>query len=152
MMTKIFGVMVTVVMLGLGLLGTVPVVLAGPGQCPVFNAADVDNFAIAAGIAPLAEADLQELVCEDDPTIPRTRILARISPQTVLSGIAGPVIPDETDWIAQMSCSLNGTSCGFLGSAGPFTVGEEHICRAEILRSFTWRRLCAKKVDRRPAQ
>ena len=122
---------------------------AGPGECPGFTSDDIDDKATELGLSSLAEADLDLLLCTDDPSAPFIEMRAEF--------VTGGVFHR---FLARSGVSLMGGEfqaviffqpIGTLGgNFAVFSVADTHICRAEMLRSFTWRRLCAVKVDRSP--
>ena len=121
-------------------------VSAGPGDCTAYSAADIDTCFVAwADTNGGFDAVMDGILCIDNPAG---------------TGSGGPVIRMDltiaggsllrvgtNDFQAQLA-SFMPAECGTLvpGIGTP----ERHICRAEILRSFTWRQLCAQRVDRSP--
>ena len=128
-------------------------VAAGPGECRQYSASDIDDLATTIGLSPLAEADLFFLLCEDDPQEPHTRFLAvwdsTIDPAERCRLAIGVDFFDGK-WELTLAARGPKTECPGVGpntTRVDLSVAEQHICRAEILRSFTWRRLCATNVE-----
>ena len=119
----------------------------GPGECPGFTSDDIDEVATAIGLSSLAEADLLGLRCEDDPTVPQIELFAVwVGPTTPFFSFqfrpTGRIHNFVVDYRRR-----HGSLGGFVRVVSG---ADAHICRAEVLRSFTWRRLCADNVDRSP--
>ena len=117
---------------------------AGPGDCEAFSAADIDTCFVDWAAAIDFDAMIDVIECSDDPRGPTINMRLERADNMFLSFTA--LVSGGRERVA-LSRSPGG--CGDalrIGVAKP----ELHICRAEVLRSFTWRQLCAQRVDRSP--
>ncbi len=120
---------------------------AQPGTCPVFSADDLDaaffDWAMAVGFSP----ELDSVSCSDDPATPETFLQFITAPPLPAFGEVDVTLADGLGFTA--SCVF-ATPAAQLDCVGPAQFGlsapERHICRAEILRSSTWRLFCATSV------
>jgi len=117
--------------------------LAGLGECPGFTSEDIDDIATEIGLSSLAAVDLQQLICTDVPRAPALAMSVEWQSQgghsfSIESGVIGG---------GQFRALITSELGTIGGQFSEFSVADTHICRAEALRSFTWRRLCAGNVD-----
>ena len=126
---------------------------AGPGDCPVFSAKDIDDYAEQVGLSALNDHDVKVVACVDDSTSPMTRM--RLTDRTEKSRILDVAVGYGFD---DSSVATPGEPTGkIIAVADPFDIDDQydnlplsdlHICRGELLRSYTWRRLCESRVNR----
>lgn len=120
---------------------------AGPGDCEEFSAAAIDTCFVVWEAGSEFDALMDDIVCSDDATAPG------ISLSLVSSATTGVFAVLAAD-IAGIGTVAKAATLPTLAGCNAFVenvqVPELHICRAEVLRSFTWRQLCAQRVDRSP--
>ena len=120
-------------------------VRAGPGDCAAYSAADIDGCFLAWAEASGFDALTDNVGCSDNPDLPDARMQAFIGGASAFGVGTGlkPRFGGEA-----FAFSRGPEECS--SDAEFLEIPELHICRAEILRSFTWRQLCAQLVDRSP--
>lgn len=118
-------------------------VRAGPGDCTSFSAADIDSCFVEWAAATEFDVMVDAISCDDDPSGPDVSLLANIDGPGLFHVFVFPS-PSNAARLISFTPVLCNTLTQSLG------IPEAHICRAEILRSFTWRQLCAQQVNRSP--
>ena len=137
------------------LLGAAQPATAQPGQCLAYTAAEIDDaftaWADATGFDPV----IHGVRCEDDPGLPATELALSVPELPTLPNafhvllcegcVSGPFNPDQWETFCQVSFPGGpfGRDCESTAFTSNLSIPERHICRAEILRSYTWRQLCA---------
>lgn len=149
MIRYIRGISVAVAAVAVAILFTPAGASAGPGECPAFTAATIDNCFAIWQLASEFDPVVDQTTCADDQSVPNTHIFLAVG------GVSGPRYSAFTEegepgiFGAQMSARLDRHEpiCTTLLGTG-LSVPERHICRAEIIRSFTWRTLCPRPVPK----
>ena len=129
---------------------------ADRGMCPAFSAADIDAaFAEWSSVNAFNPSE-DKITCLDDRSVPYTVMTFYIYPPDATFADFVVVVDDDGNLTGNVSCDSRDidvsdqTVCdGTDGIAAiDLDIGEKHICRAEVLRSFTWRQYCSQIVDR----
>ena len=124
-----------------------------PGECPGGLTSElIDQCFIAWSQEIEFDPATSPIWCQDEP---RSAAIDFVASQD-----ASPMEPFVFDLSADRGVNFltsyppveadGGVNCDIEFDYPPLTTADSHICRAEVLRSYTWRLLCAWKVDRSP--
>ena len=113
-------------------------VAAGPGRCPVFNAAMVDAAAL---VSVLYLVDPPASI-SDDPSIPA--LICRFDTMNGDFHVNVNLSPSPAEAFVEASNSLNTDheTIVFATEDG-LTDGELHACRAQVIQTLVWNQHCA---------